>query len=219
MVQRGRPKGSKNKPKVVTPAAAAPGHNSGELSDEQRQALTLQHKGQYVKALAAKKAADAALKNVCKKAKSELGEYAVDDIKLAIELDTDEGIARLKADMERQARMARWFGLPLGSQAGLFSEDRTPVEDKAFAEGKRAGMGAELRSAPSRYPQQVADRWYAGYDAGQNVVRADMKDAFTAPTVPGDGDPFDDVLPDEGEIDDDSEGESDVETEDETETA
>ncbi len=96
-------KGSKNKPKIIE--NPGPGHNS-QLTDEQLQVLVFQHKKEYAAALAKKKEADAALKNVCKKAKAELGAGAVDDIKLAIELDSDEGQARLREEMDRKARVA-----------------------------------------------------------------------------------------------------------------
>lgn len=212
---RGRPKGSKNKPKVIETSPGA-GHNSG-LTGDQLQALTLQHKAKYQKSLAAKKEADAAFRNICKQAKAELGEDAIDDIKLAIELDSEEGQARLKADMERRARVAAWFGLEIGTQGALFAPDRTPVEDKAFAEGKRAGMEGTLRSAPQHYAQDIAERWYQGYDAGQTIIRGQMKDAFTTPHQEQSADTLDEAFDDAiGDADEEDDGESEEESEDET---
>lgn len=202
---RGRPPGSKNKPKVIE--KPGPGHNS-QLTDEQLQVLVFQHKKDYAAALAKKKEADAALKNVCKKAKADLGSGAMDDIKLAIELDSDEGQARLREKMEREARVARWFGMQVGTQGTLFGEDRAPRDEKIRTEGKRAGLSGVQRIPPTHYSQQDADHWYLGYDEGQKALRDQMKDAFVAPPTAPDGDKldgaFDDALDDAGE-----DGESD----------
>ena len=209
---RGRPKGSKNKPKIIE--NPGPGHNS-ELTDEQLQVLVFQHKKEYAAALVKKKEADAALKNVCKKAKAELGAGAMDDIKLAMELDSDEGQARLREKMEREARVARWFGMDVGTQGSLFGEDRAPRDEKIRAEGKRAGLAGVQRIPPTHYAQQDAEHWYLGYDDGQKALRDQMEDRFIAPPSVPEGDKlagaFDDVLDDA-----DEDGESD---EDETEEA
>lgn len=149
---------------------AVEGSNS-ELTDDQRQALFWQHKRFYEAALAAKKKANANLKNVAKAAKSELGDTAVADIKLAIELETEEGEANVKARMEAQARVMRWLGLPVGTQADMFpSGDLTPAVDKASADGKRAGLAGEPCACPhdSSVPQYKA--WMDGWHDGQKIL-------------------------------------------------
>lgn len=175
---RGRPKGSKNKPKEqpngsATKQEAGPGHNGApaELTDEQRQALFFQHKKKYSAALAAKKAADVALKNVCKLAKSELGDDAVPSIKDALLLETAEGEVEFRARVERQMRVARWMGMPVGAQGNLFEEnDRTPAADKAFADGKRAGLAGETAKPPHDPSTEQYGRWMEGHAEGQAVV-------------------------------------------------
>ena len=176
----GRLKGSKNKnPKKnggedAKTAEPAIGHNGGpkvELTEEQRQALFFnQHLPKYKAALAAKKEADRILKQVCKIAKAELGENAVGDIKLAIEAETPEGEAAIKARMESQARLLRWLGLPVGEQGTLFPTDLTPAVDKARADGKRAGFKGETCSPPHdpSVPQHAA--WIEGWHDGQAVL-------------------------------------------------
>lgn len=158
----------------ATEAATAPGpgHNAApvELTDDQRQALFFQHRKQYSTLLAAKKAADAALKNACKLAKAELGDDAIDSIKDAILLETPEGEAELKARIERQMRVARWMGLPVGAQADLFGEDRTPAADKAFADGKRAGLAGETARPPHDPSTEQYRRWLSGHAEGQAVL-------------------------------------------------
>lgn len=199
---RGRPKGSRNKPKlIVSNGEEVSPHpqNHNEMTDEQKQALFFQHKRKYEQFLAAKKKADADLKNTCKLAKSEVGDDAVERIKYAIELESEEGEARLKERIARQMEVARWMGLPVGAQAELFGDDRTPGEDKAHAEGKRAGMAGNERRPPNydaSSPQ--AQAWLRGYDAGQEVNRSLMADAIrplsTAPEPESDA--FDDALDD-----------------------
>ena len=187
-----RPKGSTNKPKidgVVPPKAsgapkratrAAPaedgiGHNSGELTDEQRQKLHLQHKGKYEKTLKAKKAADTDFRNACKLAKSELGDFAVLQIKLAIAMDSPEGEDKIKARFEAEAQVLRWNGLPIGHQDELFGEDRTPSVEKAFNAGKAAGMAGAPCTPPYDASTPQGQAWIKGYHAGQAVNLGGIK--------------------------------------------
>lgn len=182
-----RPRGSRNKPKTdpeqTAPKAsgapkratrAAPedngiGHNSGELTDEQRQKLHLQHKGKYEKTLKAKKAADTDFRNACKLAKSELGDHAVLQIKLAIAMDSPEGESKIKERLEAEVQVLRWNGLPIGHQDELFGEDRTPSVEKAFNAGKAAGMAGEHCKPPYDASTPQGQEWIKGHHAGQSV--------------------------------------------------
>lgn len=209
---RGRPAGSKNKPKIVpanTNAPAPPPANHNELSEEQLQGLMFRHKERYEHLLGLKKVADKSLKDFCKIIKADLGDGGLDDIKVAIQLETAEGEARFKERMERQARVARWMGLDLGTQGSLFGEDRRPGEDKAFEEGKRAGMSGKERRPPTYDPSSPQARaWLKGYDAGQEVNRSLMQDAIkplggkVAEATGSHDDAFDDALDDAGDEDD-----------------
>lgn len=169
----GRPRGSKNKPKTngdgEAPAAGI-GDNSGEMTDEQRYVLTHQHMQRYGSALAAKKKADADLKNVCKVAKADLGKQAVADIKLMVELRSPEGEAALKERMEAQARVARWMGLPLGIQGDLFPGDPRPDDERAFDNGRRTGLQGEPCKPPHDPSVPQHDAWINGWQAGQKVL-------------------------------------------------
>ena len=176
----GRPKGSKNKPKAVPASngAVTTEHNDvrpGELTEDQKQALFFQHKKQYEKALEAKKTADAALKNICKLIKAEGSR--LEEIKLAaMDADAFEAYARDKA--ESLIRVARYVGSPIGTQFSLFNEpDRTPGEDKAFADGKRAGLAGEDASPPYAKHLPQSSKWLEGWHAGQEVVLKGFKPA------------------------------------------
>jgi hypothetical protein len=157
------------------------GINSG-LSDAERQALTFQHKGHYEKALAEKKAADAKFKNVCKTAKAECGETAIEDIKLAIALDTPQGEAEFKAEIERRHRVARWMGLAVGSEPSFFDEnDATPGEDRAYAEGSRAGMRGDTANPPHDPSVPQYKTWMQGWHDGQAALASGIQKLTVEP--------------------------------------
>lgn len=156
---------------------AGPGHNSGnagDLDDEHQQALHLnQHVPSYEEALAAKKKADAELKNVCKVIKSEGGNLA--EIKLTIALRTPEGEKALKATLAYQMRAARWAGLPVGTQVDMFGPDVRPLDERAKQEGKIAGLrGDECRPSYDAASDGYTP-WIEGWHEGQAVLAAKIK--------------------------------------------
>ncbi len=162
-----RTKGSKNKPKDETPGA---GHNStAGLSDAERQALHFRHVKEYSGALAIKKKADADLKNVCKRIKAE-GD-SVDKVKLTIALETPEGEAALRAKMAEMQEVAAWNGV--GIQVDMFADERQPAEDRAFEEGKRAGMKGEPNQPPHDPSVPQYARWLEGYGEGNAVLASE----------------------------------------------
>lgn len=150
------------------------GHN--QMSDDDSAVLFFQHKKSYVAALAKKKETDAAFRNVAKLAKAELGEGAVADIKTAIELESEEGEAKIKGVIEAQLRVARWMNVPLGSQSDMFAEpDRTPAVDRAYAAGKSAGLAGETLNNPHAHDMPQHERFDQGWRDGQAVHLAKIK--------------------------------------------
>ncbi len=155
-----------------------------QLNDEQQQALFFDHKKAYEKALAVKKEADAKLKNACKLAKSELGDQAVAMIKATIEFETDEGEAAVRAKLEATLRAARWMGAAIGSQFEMFEgPDRTPAADRAFEEGKRAGMKGEPARPPYAPELEQYRRWMEGHGVGNEAL---ARKGFKATAAAGD---------------------------------
>lgn len=187
----GRPKGSKNKSTKTD--EAGPGHNSRvTLTDEQEQSLFLQHKKSYVLSLAAKKEAAADHMALGKLIKAELGANGLDDIKTAILLESDGGEEALKGRIERQLRVARWMALPFGQQANfLFEDDRTPLIDRAAAEGKKAGMEGQTRSPPYAASTEAGQAWLSAWSEGQSVLATA---GFKQQAL---DDAFDNALPDQ----------------------
>jgi hypothetical protein len=143
------------------------GHNIEGLSDAQRQALHLsQHVPAYEKALAAYKAAGSELKRVGKEIKAEGGSVA--KCKRTIALRTPEGEAAFKAEMAELAEIAAWSGV--GVQLDLLVNDREPADDRAFGEGKRAGMSGETARPPYDPSTSQHKRWLDGHADGQAVL-------------------------------------------------
>jgi hypothetical protein len=182
--------GRKNKSDAAPPpsAATAPevGHN--KMTDEDLQRLTFQHRDSYRTALAAKKRADADLKNVAKKAKAELGKFAMDQIKILIELETEEGELDVANRVERALQAARWMGAKIGQQFNLFPQDGDL--DPIFEEGKRAGMAGDIPRVPVDFVNSgdMSARWTKGWHAGQEVkirgfARGDKSADDDAPTT------------------------------------
>lgn len=150
-------------------------HNAAKpaaMTDEQAQALFFNHKKTYAKALDEKKQTDAKFKNVCKVIKAEGSK--LDDILLAIALESDEGDATLKAKIEAQLRVARWMGSAVGTQFDMF-EDRTPSVDKAFEDGKRAGLRGDDAKPPHAAASEQGQKWMHGWHNGQAILAKGFK--------------------------------------------
>lgn len=168
MAKRGRPPGSKNKAKDATIGDNSNGAKP-ELTDAERQALHFQHVKTYQKALGAKKDADAKFKNACKVIKAEGG--SVRAVKLTIDLQTPEGEAAFRARMAEEAEIAGWNGL--GVQIDLFADERQPAEDRAFEEGRRAGMKGEPKKPPYDPSVPQYGKWMDGHAEGNAVLASE----------------------------------------------
>lgn len=198
--KRGRPAGSKNKNKKTEKSApqavgSRPGHNTVEgLDDEHRQSLTRQHADKRRPLLEKEKAARADRMNYDKVIKAELGANGLADIKLLEELDTPEGEAKLKAELERQARVARWAGV--GIQLDLLNVGEPSSADRARSEAVRdanSGKAAKTDYSPGT-PEYDAymEAWHEAHS---------KRNATLAAAVNGDAgeaaaEAFDDSVPD-----------------------
>lgn len=177
-----RPKGAKNRPKL-TVVGNSPNVGHNQPSDDQVQALTRQHAQKRAKLLEAEKRAKADRMNFDKVIKSDLGAHGLADIKLLEKLETPEGEEEVRAEMERRARVFRWAGIPIGTQGSLFDEDRRPIEDRAFDEGKRAGMEGKHCEPPHPAGTSAASRWVEGWHAGQAILATGFKKPADTPEV------------------------------------
>lgn len=144
--------------------AAGEGHNSGVDADARR-VLFFMNRNAYVKALEVKKAADAALKNVGKQIKADLGDNGLSQIKLYELARTPEGEAKIKLQFEAAREAMRWAGLPVSTQADMF-EDLAPLDERAFGEGEEAGLRGDTFVNPydenSHHGRQFKEGWQSG---------------------------------------------------------
>ncbi|MCC8945973.1 hypothetical protein H8A97_12910 [Bradyrhizobium sp. Arg62] len=142
-----------------------------ELTDDQRYSLLEQHRQQHERLLAAKKAADAALRNHGKIVKADLGKNGMDQIKCLIEASTPEGEAAIRARIEQDAQVLRWLGVPIGTQSDMFPDtDRTPIAERAFNTGKRQGLAGESCNNPHHVTTEAHREHNRGYAVGQEQL-------------------------------------------------
>src|SRR5215469_1827259 len=144
------------------------GHNS-KLSDDERRALTLHHQKLYVAADALVEKAKSDRKAIADQAKADLGKGVMSDIKDMIAAK-DEKTA--KGNIERALRLARWMGLPVGTQVNLFD---APVDDRAKSEGMTAGMEGKICEPPRHLAATAHQEWIAGWHEGQTILAGAFK--------------------------------------------
>lgn len=100
------------------------------------------------------------------------------DIEFAKTLE-DKDVGQVIADFERKIRVAKLFGHSLGRRVDLFSEDRAPLEDRAYDEGLAAG---KLRKAEASNPyapgSPAGQNWLKGFNEGHAFVNRDLAQAM-----------------------------------------
>jgi hypothetical protein len=163
-------------------AKPGPGHNS-ELNDDQRQGLHYQHCREYEVALAAKKKADADIKNCGKRIKAEGDSVA--KVKKTLKSRTPEGEAELRAEIAETAEVLRWGGVNVGHTKEMFPEDRTPGTEAAYAEGKRHGLDGKPGQPPHDPSTEQYREWLRGHGDGQAVLMKGFKPLPTAEDAAG----------------------------------
>ncbi len=94
------------------------------------------------------------------------------DFALYVKKASDTDVRKL---METQAEVLRFLGNPLAVQADFFDADRTPAVDRAFEEGKTAGMEGKRRESPHDASTPQGQRWLDGWSEGQGIVAAGFK--------------------------------------------
>ena len=188
----GRPKGSLNKKKTdktgnVVPIgsgkkAGAPkgdkiigvGHNSlAALTDDQQRALLLQGI-QKIEVIEKRKAQTVAeLRNERKKLIAD--GFTSKQIDFCLRL-RDQDPKEAAAEFAGAIQVAHWLAHPIGRQMGLFEDvDRTPGVERAYEEGKTAGMEGASRSPPYDASTQQGQQWLRGHADGQAVLMKGFK--------------------------------------------
>lgn len=142
------------------------GSNSG-LTDDHRRALAYHHLGKWDVAKARQARATADVRNVIKRAKAEgVPLTLLEDLK---KLETPEGEAALKERMLTTLQAAGWSNSEIGTQFSFEDiPDRSPLTERAYREGKTAGMKGETASSP--YEGDAEQEWLRGHADGQSLL-------------------------------------------------
>lgn len=150
--------------------------NTDDL-DREEKALFLNHLPLIKKARERIASATSDIRLLYKRAKAE-GGFTKADFDTAIAVETAENEARERAKIARQLKIAKIMGSSLGAQLDMFlSPDRTPIADRAYAEGEKASMENKSGGASPPYdPSTEAYRQYmAGFHAHQATLAKGIK--------------------------------------------
>ena len=158
-------------------AAAAPageGSKVDALTDDMQKALANIHQKEFNKSLAAKRAAAADHQTIVARIKSESGD--IKQLKVMNDLETPAGEAKVREDLERILKAAKWKQSKLGDQFQLFDDkpDRTPIDDRAFADGKADGLNGDPPDN-QKYQGPLLQRYMAGYHEGNMAFAATLE--------------------------------------------
>lgn len=152
---------------------APAGHNS-KPTDQDHKVLFFINRLEYLKALAAQKAAAAEMKRVGKVIKADLGKYGLDQIKAYEKAQTPEGVAELKAAQAAERQAMAFAGVPVNTQLDIFL-DRAPLDERAYHEGEEAGLRGDTLNNPYNEASTEGREYARGWHAGQGALFAGIK--------------------------------------------
>jgi len=139
-----------------------PGSNAQGLTDDQERALHFIHLDEYEKAQAAVKAAFAKRKTAIARIRAEGGD--LDQIKVSIELKTEEGEEKVAGRTRKTVQAMRWAGS--GFQMDLFGPN---ADSEDYERGKTAGLQGLTPGG------DVSQDWLTGWHAGQEALAATLE--------------------------------------------
>ncbi|WP_157632729.1 hypothetical protein [Hoeflea sp. 108] len=150
------------------------GHNS-ELSVGEQRALMFHHFNLIEAQKGIVRSAQDALKKLKKTAKAD--GLVMADLDYMARCAALEDPDIVPAEILRRAEIASWFALPVNFQPDMFV-DRTPLEDRAFEEGKAAGLLGKGPEAPYDAASAAGQAWLQGWHEGQRIMREDLQSAM-----------------------------------------
>jgi ribosome modulation factor len=152
------------------------GHNSKELTSEERAALRMHHIRQLLKVEDDMKPLRELRKKIRAEAKGD--GFKLAEIDAGIRLATMEDQSIFVAEIKELIEIARSFNaLPPGGQGDLFP-DRRPKDEKRFAEGKQAGLEGRNPEPPYGVDSPDGQAWMSGWHEGQRIMRDDLLSAM-----------------------------------------
>lgn len=190
-----RTKGSKNKPKPddgseqaaapkptkTAPAAPIVGHNAGlgGLTDDQQRGLFLNGVAAITALLAQSATINSEIRRKRKEMKADGFEQAQINYAIWLRKVPENVPVRKRID---EVKIAKWLAHPVGHQAELFGDgvDRTPAIDRAFEEGKTAGLAGANKTPPYAESTPQGQKWLHGWDEGQAVNHIGFRTLQTA---------------------------------------
>jgi hypothetical protein len=154
---------------------AEAGHNSGELTELEEQALFFE----CVRKDMAHQAKIKALQDARKADRKIAQSYKIvlADMDYAIRAMTAEDKGTITARHLQQSKINFWLGLTSGYQSDLFI-DRAPGLERIEKEGERAGFLAAERVSPFEKMSDEDQAWLRGYDRAQAIVRDNLEAAM-----------------------------------------
>lgn len=156
--------------KNSAPRGEPAGNKPNAMTDEQEQKLFQTNLAKYERLLKALKDANKAIQDHGKIIKSDHGKHGLKMIKATIALREPETEIDVKEEADAMVRALRWAGIDVGFQGSLFDVEDQTLEERAFADGKRAGLKGDAMSAPVEYGTGDAfQEWCKGWHDGQAV--------------------------------------------------
>lgn len=152
---------------------AEAGHNSGTTEADQRAARRMI----FVEKLLSIQAKMEPLLKERKQVRAEAkGEFKLSEIDAAIRLATMEDQSIFVDEIKELIAIAQAFNaLPPGEQGSLFP-DRRDADEKAFDDGKTAGINGKSAEVPYGFkPEKWVEGWHAGQAIRRDELQRDME--------------------------------------------
>jgi ribosome modulation factor/uncharacterized protein (UPF0335 family) len=143
--------------------------NNFELTESEKRALLVQGLSEIEKHIEEKDRVVALIRTSRKKLVANGFKPKVIDFALRLRKDEDDAvIEQRRAEIE----VARFLNHPVGTQPELPLDmtDRTPIADKAFADGVVAGAEGQTCSSPYATGTEAEQSWLRGWHDGQATI-------------------------------------------------
>lgn len=153
------------------------GHNSKELTANEKAALRMNHIRQLLKVEQDMKP----LRDLRKKLRAEAkGDgFKLAEIDAGMRLATMEDQSIFVDEIKELIAIAQAFNaLPPGEQGSLFP-DRRPKDERVFEEGKQAGLAGKNCEPPYGADSKDGQHWMDGWHEGQRIMREDLETAMS----------------------------------------
>ncbi|PSJ60775.1 hypothetical protein [Pseudaminobacter soli (ex Li et al. 2025)] len=164
---------------------ATAGHNSNELTENERKALFFHHLRKRME-----HNANLAEINAEKKADAKIAQadgQVIGDIDYAIKALNADDKATVTDRFIAAGEILSWLGLTPGFQSDMF-RDRAPAVDRIEKDGELAGLAGRDPKSPYDTGSNEDLAWMRGWDNGQQIMRDNLEAAMTKRNAAKSGD-------------------------------